>query len=253
MTIVGDDEGNELRIVPRRFRALQFARREFPPGRPSWPQVFTKRNRIRLECSAAAFCIEIPLIPVGADLLRRFAFPLKHQVRRGKSDQTKQPLWRENGDGVGRSGAPIVADQNETVNCEGVGEVEHILRQRRGLSAEGVRIFDAGVTKAAQVRNEETQALETIGKAYSGLTDSEIEELTEHFHKTTVRRRGRLHEVFPEVVLEVAFDSIQPSTRHSSGLALRFPRIKSIRHDKTISEIDTVEAAKQLVATSGVF
>jgi len=103
------------------------------------------------------------------------------------------------------------------------------------------------------LRNEETEALETIGKAYSGLTDAEIEELTEHFRKTTVRLRGRLHEVFPDVVLEVAFDSIQPSTRHSSGLALRFPRIKSIRHDKTVNEIDTVETAKQLVATSGVF
>jgi DNA ligase 1 len=103
------------------------------------------------------------------------------------------------------------------------------------------------------VRNEETEALETIGKAYSGLTDSEIEELTEHFRKSTVRLRGRLHEVFPEVVLEVAFDSIQPSSRHSSGLALRFPRIKSIRRDKTVDEIDTVETAKQLVATSGVF
>jgi DNA ligase-1 len=103
------------------------------------------------------------------------------------------------------------------------------------------------------LRSEETQALETIGKAYSGLTDSEIEELTEHFRKTTVRLTGRLHEVLPDVVLEVAFDSIQPSIRHSSGLALRFPRIKSIRHDKTVSEIDTVEAAKRLVATSRDF
>ncbi|HET9375516.1 MAG TPA: ATP-dependent DNA ligase, partial [Chthoniobacterales bacterium] len=103
------------------------------------------------------------------------------------------------------------------------------------------------------LRNEETETLETIGKAYSGLTDSEIEELTEHFRKTTVRLRGRLHEVFPGVVLEVAFDSIQPSARHSSGLALRFPRIKSIRRDKTVDEIDTVETAKQLVATSGLF
>jgi len=103
------------------------------------------------------------------------------------------------------------------------------------------------------LRNEETQALETIGKAYSGLTDSEIEELTEHFRRTTVRLKGRLHEVFPDVVLEIAFDSIQPSTRHSSGLALRFPRIKSIRHDKTVSEIDTVETAKRLVASSRVF
>jgi DNA ligase-1 len=103
------------------------------------------------------------------------------------------------------------------------------------------------------VRNEATKALETIGKAYSGLTDSEIEELTEHFRKTTVRRRGRLHEVFPEIVLEVAFDSIQPSSRHSSGYALRFPRIKAIRRDKTVSEIDTVESAKQLVATNNAF
>ena len=103
------------------------------------------------------------------------------------------------------------------------------------------------------VRNEETEALETIGKAYSGLTDSEIEELTEHFRNSTVRLHGRLHEVFPEVVLEVAFDSIQPSTRHSSGLALRFPRIKSIRRNKTVDEIDTVETAKQLVASSGAF
>ena len=103
------------------------------------------------------------------------------------------------------------------------------------------------------LRNEQTQAFETIGKAYSGLTDSEIEELTEHFRKTTVRLRGRLHEVFPEIVLEVAFDSVQPSNRHSSGLALRFPRIKSIRRDKTVGEIDTVETAKQLVATGSSF
>jgi DNA ligase 1 len=103
------------------------------------------------------------------------------------------------------------------------------------------------------VRNEETQSLETIGKAYSGLTDSEIEELTEHFRKTTVRLLGRVHEVFPQIVLEVAFDSVQPSNRHSSGLALRFPRIKAIRRDKTVNEIDTVEIARQLVATGSAF
>jgi DNA ligase 1 len=103
------------------------------------------------------------------------------------------------------------------------------------------------------VRNETSQTLETIGKAYSGLTDTEIEELTEHFRKTTVRQRGRLHEVYPEIVLEVAFDSIQPSTRHSSGYALRFPRIKAIRRDKTVREIDTLDAARQLAATDNGF
>jgi DNA ligase-1 len=52
--------------------------------------------------------------------------------------------------------------------------------------------------------------------------------------------------VVPEIVLEVAFDSIQPSDRHSSGLALRFPRIKAIRRDKSIDQIDTVNSARRI-------
>jgi DNA ligase 1 len=96
------------------------------------------------------------------------------------------------------------------------------------------------------VRNTENGRLETIGKAYSGLTDAEIEELTEHFQRTTTRRIGRLHEVVPQIILEVAFDSIQPSDRHSSGLALRFPRIKAIRRDKSIDQIDTVNSARRI-------
>jgi DNA ligase 1 len=96
------------------------------------------------------------------------------------------------------------------------------------------------------VRDEETGLLRTIGKAYSGLTDEEIEELTEHFFRTTVRHEHHFLEVVPEIVLEVAFDSVQPSSRHTSGLALRFPRIKSIRRDKTVGEIDTLQYAQQL-------
>jgi DNA ligase-1 len=52
--------------------------------------------------------------------------------------------------------------------------------------------------------------------------------------------------VKPEIVLEVAFDSIQPSARHASGLALRFPRIKAIRRDKTVDAIDTLQYARRL-------
>ena len=98
------------------------------------------------------------------------------------------------------------------------------------------------------VRDERTGELLPIGKAYSGLTDVEIAELTEHFKQNTLVDRGRYREVKPDVVLEVAFDSIQPSTRHASGLALRFPRIKAIRRDKTVDAIDTLTYAKQLVA-----
>ncbi|HEY2103254.1 MAG TPA: ATP-dependent DNA ligase [Chthoniobacterales bacterium] len=98
------------------------------------------------------------------------------------------------------------------------------------------------------VRDEETGELLPIGKAYSGLTDVEIAELTDHFKRNTIVDRGRYREVKPDVVLEVAFNSIQPSNRHASGLALRFPRIKAIRHDKTVDAIDTLSYARQLAA-----
>ena len=97
------------------------------------------------------------------------------------------------------------------------------------------------------VRDETSGELLTIGKAYSGLTDVEIAELTEHFKKQTTANRGRYREVKPDVVLEIAFDSIQPSTRHASGLALRFPRIKAIRRDKSVDAIDTLAYARSLM------
>jgi DNA ligase 1 len=97
------------------------------------------------------------------------------------------------------------------------------------------------------VRDETSGELLTIGKAYSGLTDVEIAELTEHFKKQTISTRGRYREVKPDTVLEIAFDSIQPSTRHESGLALRFPRIKAIRRDKAVDAIDTLAYARSLM------
>jgi DNA ligase 1 len=97
------------------------------------------------------------------------------------------------------------------------------------------------------VRDETSGELFTIGKAYSGLTDIEIAELTEHFKKQTIANRGRYREVKPDTVLEIAFDSIQPSTRHESGLALRFPRIKAIRRDKGVDAIDTLAYARSLM------
>jgi DNA ligase 1 len=100
------------------------------------------------------------------------------------------------------------------------------------------------------VRDETTGELLPIGKAYSGLTDVEIAELTEHFKQNTIADQGRYRRVKPNVVLEVAFNSIQPSTRHASGLALRFPRIKAIRRDKTVDSIDTLQYARELAKQS---
>src|SRR5437867_3217182 len=98
------------------------------------------------------------------------------------------------------------------------------------------------------VRDETTGKLSPIGKAYSGLTDAEIAELTEHFKQNTIVDHGRYREVKRDVTLEGAFNSIQPSPRHASGLALRFPRIKAIRRDKNIDSIDTLQYAHELAA-----
>jgi DNA ligase-1 len=92
----------------------------------------------------------------------------------------------------------------------------------------------------------ENSRLKTIGKAYSGLTDKEIDEMTEILREIIVEDNGNRILVKPEIVLEVAFDTIQKSDRHNSGFALRFPRIKNIRTDKSLKDIDTLEKVKQI-------
>lgn len=96
----------------------------------------------------------------------------------------------------------------------------------------------------------EEKELVTIGKAYSGITDSEIQSLTSRFKELTIQRYGPVHVVRPEVVLEVAFDTINKSQRHKSGFALRFPRIKRIRDDKPVEDIDDIEKVKAIFEKS---
>lgn len=100
------------------------------------------------------------------------------------------------------------------------------------------------------IRDENDGRLLTVGKAYSGLTDVEIATLTQHFMEHTLEEKGRYRRVEPDVILEIAFDSIQPSTRHQSGFALRFPRIARIRTDKTLTDIDTLETCRRLAANT---
>jgi len=96
------------------------------------------------------------------------------------------------------------------------------------------------------VKDTQTGRLVNVGKAYTGLTDAEIAEFTRRFLEMTVEDHGHVRLVRPEVVLEVAFDSIQHSGRHLSGYALRFPRIVRIRDDKPLEEIDTLERVAEL-------
>ena len=98
-------------------------------------------------------------------------------------------------------------------------------------------------------RSDEDEELLNIGKAYSGLTDRELMELTEWFKAHTIQEfgHGRVRIVEPSIVIEVTFDRVQPSKRHKSGYALRFPRILRLRPDKTTAEVDTLETVKRLV------
>jgi DNA ligase-1 len=94
--------------------------------------------------------------------------------------------------------------------------------------------------------SESDPTLLNVGKAYNGLTDVEIAELTERFKAITTEQFGRYHLVRPEVVLEVAFDIVQKSARHKAGYALRFPRIVRVRDDKPPAEIDTLQRVREL-------
>jgi DNA ligase-1 len=96
-------------------------------------------------------------------------------------------------------------------------------------------------------------SLVNVGKAYSGVTDEEINRLTELFLGIATAQWGRVYAVRPQVVLEVAFDQIQKSDRHDSGFALRFPRIKRIRWDKRIEDADRLQRVIELYESPANF
>src|SRR5829696_3196098 len=97
-------------------------------------------------------------------------------------------------------------------------------------------------------RSEDDPELLNVGKAYSGLTDVELAELTEWFRAHTLQEyaHGRVRLVEPRIVLEVTFDRVQESKRHKSGYALRFPRILRLREDKSPEEIDTLDTVRRI-------
>ena len=98
------------------------------------------------------------------------------------------------------------------------------------------------------VRVDDTDQLATIGKAYTGLTDVEIAEMTTLLQDITIADHGHYRTVDPRIVLEIAFDAVQPSARHKSGYALRFPRIARWRHDKSPADIDTLSRVRDLAS-----
>ncbi len=87
-----------------------------------------------------------------------------------------------------------------------------------------------------------------VGKAYFGFTDEELKWLDRWIRAHTLQRFGPVREVEKSLVLEVAFDSIHASSRHKSGLAMRFPRISRIRTDKPAAEADTIATLEAMAS-----
>lgn len=105
-------------------------------------------------------------------------------------------------------------------------------------------------TFAAWDRSTDDQRLVTFAKAYSGLDQSEIEELDRWIRANTVSKQGPFRQVRPVQVFELGFEGIQLSGRHKSGLAVRFPRILRWRRDKPAAEADTLETLRALLRSS---
>jgi DNA ligase-1 len=93
---------------------------------------------------------------------------------------------------------------------------------------------------------DEKGELVPIAKAYCGLTDKEIEEMTAYFKSIALRRTGRKLFVRPNVIVEVEFGEIQRSPHYPLGFALRFPRIKRIRWDKSLEDIDDIKRVREI-------
>ena len=97
------------------------------------------------------------------------------------------------------------------------------------------------------------EALVPVGKAYFGFTDEELRELDRFVRNNTVERFGPVRAVAPKLVVEVAFEGVNRSTRHKSGVAMRFPRISLIRWDKPAAEADRLETLEAMIDDPNVF
>ena len=171
----------------------------------------------------------------------------------------------KNAEDIDRAYAEARARANEGVMLKAAGSVYQPGRRglawvklKRELATLDVVVTGAefGSGRRAGILSDYTFAvrdaegeLQNVGKAYSGLTDVEIAEMSAFMMAHTLEDQGHFRTVEPLMVLEVAFNNIMRSDRHASGFALRFPRILRIRNDKPLGEIDTVERVEEIYQT----
>src|SRR6267378_1707537 len=184
---------------------------------------FELQRRLGRKNVTAELREEVPVVLVVFDLLW-----LDGRALLDESLEVRRRLM----EGLGLKHPFLLARVEEAT---GPDHLDRIFAETRERGIEGLMVKDTS-----------TGRLVNVGKAYTGLTDAEIAEMTRRFLDITIEDHGHVRLVKPEVVLEVAFDSIQHSSRHKSGYALRFPRIVRIRDDKPVDEIDTVDRVTEL-------
>jgi DNA ligase-1 len=146
----------------------------------------------------------------------------------------------------------MVKDLNSTYSPGRRGKSWLKLKKELATLDVVVTAVEWGHGKRAKVLSDYTFAVRdgerllNVGKAYSGLTDAEIAEMTRWFLANTIEDQGSRRLVEPRIVLEVAFNNIMRSERHESGFALRFPRILRLRQDKDPDQIDTLETVREI-------
>ncbi len=258
--------GNEWRKqVPVVFMAfdLMFADGELQLPRP----LRDRRNRLEAVVEALVDRAQSPLVLSAAvqhqskAQAMMFAAPGEAEPRLPRLMISPSKLV-ESADEIDRAYADARARANEGVMLKAAGSAYQPGRRglawvklKRELATLDVVITGAeyGSGRRSQFLSDYTFAVRgvggellNVGKAYSGVTDVEITELTEFLKAHTLEDQGHFRTVEPLIILEVAFNNIMRSDRHASGYALRFPRILRIRTDKPLSEIDTVARVEEV-------
>ncbi|MEM6489529.1 MAG: cisplatin damage response ATP-dependent DNA ligase [Pseudomonadota bacterium] len=187
--------------------------------------------------------------PDRTDLSEQIAFddwPTLERLREGARAEGQEGLMLKRGDSAyagGRPMGPWFKWKRDPLTADCV-----LIYAQRGHGKRSS--FYSDYTFAAWTGEPGAPALIPVGKAYSGYTDEELKKLDRWIRNNTTERYGPVRAVEPKLVLEIAFDAVQRSTRHKSGIAMRFPRIKRIRWDKPADEADRLTTLEALIAAS---
>ena len=236
------------------------------------------QKRIQRKNPSAKILTEIPVIFLAFDVLEHDGKDLRnesYQHRRGVLETLR----------LGLDSAPKSIRCNETFVFDHWQEMFHKRDQARSFGAEGLMLkhrhsrYEVGRVTGAWWKSKVTpytvdavlvyaqrghgrraglfsdytfavwdqDRLVPFAKAYSGLTNEEISRLDRWIKENTTQRFGPVHEVPPKIVMELAFENLQESSRHKSGIAVRFPRILRWREDKSPAEADRLELIKELL------